>query len=159
MDQNGFTTRDLLSGYWQVELDETDGEKTAFCTTEGLFQFKVMPFGLCNAPATFQRLMDLILAGLQWSDCPVYLDDVIVLGRTFGEHLRNLQFVLQQIRESGLRLKSSKCYFFQHRVQYLGDIISREGVATDPSKTEKVATWPTPTSILEVRQFLGFASY
>ena len=123
MDQNGFTTLDLLNGYWQVELDETDGEKTAFCTTEGLFQFKVMPFGLCNAPATFQRLMELILAGLQWSDCPVYLDDVIALGRTFVEHLRNLQFVLQQIRESGLRLKSSKCYFFQYRVQYLGDII------------------------------------
>ena len=90
-----FTTLDLLSGYWQVEMDETDRQKTAFCKTEGLFQFKVMPFGLCNAPATFQRLMDLVLAGLQWSDCLVYLDDVIVLERTFVEHLRNLQSVLQ----------------------------------------------------------------
>ena len=82
-----------------------------------------------------------------------------MLGRTFVEHLKNIQSVLQRIRESDFSLKSSKCYFFQHRVQYLGHIISREGVATDQSKTEKVATWPTPTSILEVRQFLGFASY
>ena len=89
----------------------------------------------------------------------VYLHDVIVLGRTFVEHLRKLQSVLQRIRESGLRLKSSKCYFFRHKVQYLGCIISREGVAIDLLKTEKVATWSTATSILEVQQFLGFASY
>lgn len=82
-----FTTLDLLSAYWQVEMHEADKPKTAFCTTEGLFQFRVMPFGLSNAPATFQRLMDLVLAGLQWSECLVYLDDVIVLGHTFEEHL------------------------------------------------------------------------
>ena len=154
-----FSTLDLLSGYWQVEVDEADRQKTAFCTTEGLFQFKVMPFGLCNAPATFQRLMDLVLAGLQWSDCLVYIDDVIMLGRTFDEHLRNLRSVLQRLRESGLRLKPSKCSFFQSEVQYLGHIISRDGVATDPFKTEKVTTWPTPTSVRETQQFLGFAGY
>ena len=104
-----FSTLDLLSGYWQVVIDEADRSKTAFCTTEGLFQFKVMPFGLCNAPATFQRLMDLVLAGLQWSDCLVYLDDVVMFGRTFEEHLCNLSSVLQRMREAGLRLKPSKC--------------------------------------------------
>ena len=154
-----FTTLDLLSGYWQVGMEEGDKQKTAVYTTEGLFQFRVMPFGLCNALATFQRLMDLVLACLQWSECLVYLDDVIVLGRTFNEHLRNIQSVLQRFCESGLRLKQSKCAFFQRQVQYLGHVISREGVATDPAKTERVSTWPIPQSKRETQQFLGFASY
>ena len=154
-----FSTLDLLSGYWQVEVTESDRPKTAFCTTEGLFQFRVMPFGLCNAPATFQRLMDLVLAGLQWKECLVYLDDIIVLGRTFQEHLRNLQSVLQRLRESGLRFKPSKCHFFCDQVQYLGHVISRNGITTDPTKIEKVVTWPMPTSKRETQQFLGFASY
>ena len=85
-----FTTLDLKSGYWQVEVAEEHREKTAFCTQEGLFEFNVMPFGLCNAPATFQRLMNSILAGLQWTTCLIYIDDIIVVGRTFDEHLNNL---------------------------------------------------------------------
>ena len=95
---------DLLSGYWQVEVAEGDREKAAFKTHEGLFEFKVLPFGLCNAPATFQRLMDLILAGVQWSRCLFYLDNVIVIGRDFDEHLSNLSVVLQKLREYGLQL-------------------------------------------------------
>ena len=154
-----FTTSDLLSGYWQVEMAKEDREKTAFCTQEGLFEFKVMPFGLCNAPATFQRLMDLILAGVQWSTCLVYIDDIVIPGRTSEEHMGNLRVVLQKLREAGLRLKLSKCSFFQRQVGYLGHIVSREGVATDPAKTEKVAAWPCPTSVTEVQQFLGLASY
>ena len=89
-----FSTLDLASGYWQVELEEEDRAKTAFCTNEGLFEFKVMPLGLCNAPATFQRLMDVVLSGLQWTSCLVYLDDIIVMGRTFEEHLSNLDSVV-----------------------------------------------------------------
>ena len=81
-----FSTLDVLSGYWQVELERTDQPKRAFCTTEALFLFKVMPFELCNAPATFQRLMDLVLTGLRWSEYLVYLDDVIVVGHRFDEH-------------------------------------------------------------------------
>jgi hypothetical protein len=154
-----FSTLDLVSGYWQVELEESAKEKTAFCTTEGLYQFKVMPFGLCNAPASFQRLMDLVLTGLQWSQCLVYLDDIVVLGRSFEEHVRNLDSVLQRLRESGLRLKPSKCAFFKKEVQYLGHIISHEGVATDPNKTAKVSSWPVPASKREVQQFVGFANY
>ena len=146
-----FSTLDLLSGYWQVEVAERDQPKTAFCTTEGLFEFKVMPFGLCNAPATFQRLMDLVLAGLQWSHCLVYLDDVIVLGKTFTEHLENLRTVFARLREAGLKLKPTKCAFLQPRVQYLGHIVSRDGVIPDPAKVEKVAKWPTPTTTKEVQ--------
>ena len=119
-----FSTLDLASGYWQVEMEESDREKTAFCTTEGLYQFKVMPFGLCNTPASFQRLMDLVLSGLQWSQCLVYLDDIIVLGHSFQEHINNLDSVLQRLQESGLRLKPVKCCFFQTQVHYLGHVIS-----------------------------------
>ena len=154
-----FSTLDLLSGYWQVEIAEEDRCKTAFCTTEGFYEFKVMPFGLCNAPATFQRLMDLVLAGLQWSQCLVYLDDIIIIGKTFEEHLQNLNAVFKRIQEAGLRLKPAKCTFFQEKVNYLGHIISREGVTPDAAKIEKVASWPIPHSAHSVQQFLGFANY
>ena len=83
-----FTTLDLLSGYWQLEVDATDREKTAFTTSEGLYEFTKMQFGLCNAPATFQRLMDLILAGLQWSNCLVYLDDILIIGKKISRTFR-----------------------------------------------------------------------
>ena len=153
-----FSTLDLLSGYWQVELAGKDREKTAFVTQDGLFEFKVIPFGLCNAPATFQRLMDLVLAGVQWSQCLVYLDDIIVIGKSFEEHLRNLSSVLQRLREANLRLKPKKCFFCRKQVAYLGHVVSSGGVATDPEKTSKVSDWPIPTTVIEVQQFLGLAS-
>ena len=154
-----FSTLDLLSGYWQVGMDPRDREKTAFATHEGLFEFKVMPFGLCNAPATFQRLMNLVLAGIQWSKCLVYLDDIIVLGKSFEEHLQHLVLVLQRLREANLQLKPAKCVLFRDEVLYLGHVVSRQGIATDPAKTSKVSGWPTPTTVKEVQQFLGLASY
>ena len=86
---------DFISGYWQVEVEEEHQEKTVFCTHEELFQFNVMPFGLCNDPATFQRLMDMVLTGLQWNSCIVYIDDIIVVGRTFEKHLQNLKQVFE----------------------------------------------------------------
>ena len=154
-----FSTLDMVSGYWQVEVGVEDRAKTAFCTPNGLFEFKVMPFGLCNGPATFQRLMDLVLAGLKMSHCLVYVDDVIVMGRSFQEHLSNLRKVFERVREAGLTLKPTKCVFFQTEVFYLGHLISREGVSTDPAKINKVARWPTPQSAKEVQQFLGLAGY
>ena len=111
-----FSTLDLLSGYWQVEVAEGDRDKTAFATQSGLFEFKVMPFGLCNAPATFQRLMDLVLAGVQWSHCLVYMDDIIVVGRSFKDHLQNLSVVLQRLKEANLRLKPAKCSFCKRQL-------------------------------------------
>ena len=111
------------------------------------------------APATFQRLMDLVLSGLQWVSCLVYLDDVIVFGKSFEEHLKNMELVFARIREAGLKLKPSKCIFFQKQVKHLGHIISEDGVATDPSKIDKVLHWPSPKSKLKLQQFLGLASY
>jgi len=154
-----FSTLDLASGYWQVEVEPSDREKTAFVTPFGLHQFRVMPFGLCNAPSTFQRLMELALTGLHWSICLVYLDDIIIYSRTVGEHLQHLQEVLQRLRAAGLKLKPSKCYLLQKSVHYLGHIISECGIKTDPQKTHCIEEWPIPTCVEELRQFLGLATY
>ena len=154
-----FSTIDLASGYWQVEVEPSDREKTAFATPFGLHQFRVMPFGLCNAPSTFQRLMELVLAGLHWSTCLVYLDDIIIYSRTIDDHLKHLQEVLERLRAAGLKLKPSKCYLLQKSVHYLGHIISEHGVATDPQKTHCVKQWPIPMCVAELRQFLGLATY
>ena len=154
-----FTTLDLISGYWQVQLNPEDREKSAFTTFEGLFEFNVMPFGLCNAPATFQRLMDSVLAGLQWTSCLVYVDDIIIPGKTFDDHLHNLHSVLLRLREANLKLQPPKCIFARKSVSFLGHIISAKDIAADPTKVNKVATWPTPTCRRDVQQFLGLCNY
>ncbi|GFY17044.1 hypothetical protein TNCV_1088201 [Trichonephila clavipes] len=100
---------DLRSGYWQIEIDEADREKTAFITPEGLYEFKVMPFGLCNAPATFERMMDNLLRNFKWTMCLCYLDDIIVFSETFEDHLIRLRLVLKCLQEAGLKLNSKKC--------------------------------------------------
>ena len=124
-------------------MDPQDAEKTAFATHRGLFQFRVMPFGLCNAPATFERLMEFVLAGLQWSKCLVYLDDIIVYSKTFEEHLQHLREVFQRLREVGLKLKPSKCFLIRQKVAYLGHVVTPNGLETDPDKTNAVAGFPT----------------
>lgn len=154
-----FSTLDLTSGYWQVEVDPKDRHKTAFTTRQGLFEFNVLSFGLCNAPSTFQRLMDLILADLQWTTCLVYLDDIIVFGRTFHEHLTRLDGVLEKLRQANLKVKPSKCNLFSTQVHYLGHVISSEGVMPDPAKVEAVREWPIPANQTEVQSFIGLASY
>ncbi|GBM62391.1 Transposon Ty3-I Gag-Pol polyprotein [Araneus ventricosus] len=154
-----FTTLDLKSGYWQVEVRPEDREKTAFTTGQGLWQFKVMPFGLCNAPATFERLMETVLRGLSSEACLVYLDDIIIVGRTFEEHLNNLRKVFQRLQKANLKLSPRKCRFFQKEVTYLGHIISAEGVKTDPGKIKAVVDWPRPDKIHDLRSFLGLCTY
>ena len=154
-----FSTLDLTSGYWQVEMTPRARKAAAFCTRKGLFEWNVMPFGLCNAPATFQRLMDRVLVGLQWEMCLVYLDDIIVLGRDITQMLERLSQVFSRLREANLKLKPSKCCLFREEVSYLGHIVSAKGVATDPQKVQKVREWPTPRNVSEVRQFVGLASY
>jgi len=154
-----FSTLDLMSGYWQVEIEQADRPKTAFATRRGLYQFKVMSFGLCNAPGTFERLMEAVLAGLQYEVCLIYLDDVIVFGSTFEQLLERQARVFTCLLEAGLKLKPSKCTLCAREVKYLGHTISEAGVATDPEKVATVMQWPIPKSITAVRKFLGFCSY
>ncbi|XP_078799615.1 uncharacterized protein LOC144990300 [Oryzias latipes] len=154
-----FSTLDLTSGYWQVEMTPRARKAAAFCTRKGLFEWNVMPFGLCNAPATFQRLMDRVLAGLQWEACLVYLDDIIVLGCNSNQMMERLEQVFTRLRQANLKLKPSKCRLFQEQVAYLGHVVSAQGISTDPQKIQKVQDWPIPKNISEVRQFVGLASY
>ncbi|GFS67656.1 retrovirus-related Pol polyprotein from transposon 17.6 [Trichonephila clavipes] len=125
---------DLRSGYWQIEIDEADREKTAFITPEGLYEFKVMPFGLCNAPATFERMMDNLLRHFKWTMCLCYLDDIIVFSETFEDHLIRLRLVLKCLQEAGLKLNSKKCLFAAQEVKILGHHVSSNGVRPDPDK-------------------------
>ena len=154
-----FSTLDLYSGYWQVKMDDADKHKTAFITRQGLFQFCTMPFGLCNTPATFERLMELTLSGLTWKCCLVYLDDIIVYGRNFDEALVNLRLVLDRIRRARLKLKTSKCELFRAHVPFLGHIVTRDGIYVNPAKCKAVAEWPIPRRVKDVRSFVGLASY
>ncbi|MCW4335348.1 MAG: reverse transcriptase family protein, partial [Candidatus Thiodiazotropha endolucinida] len=142
-----FSCLDLNSGYWQVEVDDDDREKTAFASRKGLFEFKVMPFGLCNAPASFERLMETVLAGLNWQICLIYLDDIIVTGKTFEDMVNNLDQVFNRLSDANLKLKPRKCRLFAREVEFLGHIISEQGIKTDPKKTEIVTTWPRPKNV------------
>lgn len=154
-----FSTLDLASGYWQVAMNPADAPKTAFTTPEGLFQFKTMPFGLCNAPATFERLMESVLAGLHWKTCLVYLDDIIVFSSSFQEHLQRLREVFQRLQDAGLKISPKKCTFLCQSVKFLGHIVTAHGIATDPEKTEAIQNWPQPTNLTQVKSFLGTCSY
>ena len=154
-----FSTLDLMSGYWQCQLTPVAKEKTAFITFGGLYEFEVMPFGLSNAPSTFQRLMETTLRDLNWKSCLIYLDDVIVFSHTFEEYLYHLAQVFDRLREANLRLKPSKCSFGRQEVNYLGHVISANGILPDPSKIELVRNFPQPKTVRQVRSFLGLANY
>ena len=154
-----FNTMDLMSGYyWQIMMDPAAVEKTAFATSQGLYEFRVMPFGLANAPATFERLMESVLRGLQW-ECLVYMDDIIVAGTSVNQCLERLDHVFEWLHAAGLKLKPSKCTFFRKIVKFLGHVVTADGVHTDPEKIQHVKEWPAPKTIKEVRSFLGLCSY
>ena len=155
-----FSKLDLRSGYWQVEVAEEDKCKTAFQVgTLGFYEFNRMPFGLCNAPATFQRLMERCMGDMNLRDCLIYLDDIVVFSSTFEEHIERLEAVFRRLQTNNLKLKASKCEFFKREVTYLGHVVSKEGISTDPAKTEAVLNWPVPKTVKEVRMFLGFTGY
>jgi hypothetical protein len=154
-----FSSMDLASGYWQIPMAETDKPKTAFVTKSGLYEFNVLPFGLTNAPSTFERTMEVILQGCQWRTCLIYLDDIIVFGKTHEQHVRRLAEVLEKLQRAGLKLKPSKCQFFQKSLLFLGHMVSEQGISTDPAKLEALKTWVRPRTVKDVRSFLGFCSY
>ena len=155
-----FSSLDLKAGYWQVEVAEIDKPKTAF--TAGpldFYEFNVLPFGLSNSPATFQRLMQASLGKLHLNQCLLYLDDIIIYSETFEEHLQSLERVFSKLKEANLKLKPSKCFFLYKEVKYLGHLVSQEGIKPDPDKILTLKQWPTPNSVKDVRRFLGFAGF
>ena len=155
-----FSSLDLKAGYWQVEVAEIDKPKTAFTAGPlGFYEFNVLPFGLSNSPATFQRLMQASLGKLHLNQCLLYLDDIIIYSETFEEHLQNLERVFSKLKEANLKLKPSKCFFLYKEVKYLGHLVSQEGIKPDPDKILTLKQWPTPNSVKDVRRFLGFAGF
>ncbi|UYV79051.1 K02A2.6-like [Cordylochernes scorpioides] len=154
-----YSTLDLKSGYWQISVDEADREKTAFITPDGLFEFKVMPFGLCNAPATFERMMDGLLKGLRWTICLCYLDDVVVFADSFSDHLTRIEAVLNCFKKVGLRLNPSKCSFGASKIKILGHQVDQNGIRPDEEKIKAITEFPAPNNLQQVRSFLGLSSY
>ena len=153
-----FSTLDLKSGYWQVPIMEWDKEKTAFCTSSGqLYEFNQVPFGLCNAPATFSRLMDRVLSGLHWETCLFYLDDIIVFSSTWEEHLARLCQVFERLRHANLKLGAEKCVFATKEASYLGHRVTEEGLLPDSALLAGIREIPPPKTATEVCSFLGLA--
>ncbi|CAF4948538.1 unnamed protein product [Pieris macdunnoughi] len=163
LDQLGkskyFTTLDLSSGFHQIKVKSQDTNKTAFSVPQGHYEFTRMPFGLKNAPATFQRLMNNVLAGLQGERCFVYLDDIVVYSYDLKSHIKNLKSVFQKLRSHNLKLQADKCEFLRKEVGYLGHIITEHGVKPDPKKIEAVQKFPIPKCAKDIKSFLGLVSY
>jgi hypothetical protein len=154
-----FHALDLASGYWQIPLNQQDAHKTAFNTKYGLFEFTRMPFGLCNAPGTFQRAMHLVLRGLVWKKVLVYLDDVIVLGSSFCDALQNLVDILSRFQKHHLKLKPRKCQLFKTEVKFLGRRVTKNSIRMSEEHVASIRDWPIPTNRDELARFLGFLNY
>lgn len=155
-----FSKLDLRSGYWQVEVEEEDKHLTAFTVGNlGFFECQRMAFGLTNAPASFQRLMERCMGDMNLKECLIFLDDILIFSETFEDHLDRLEAVFSRLKQHGLKLKPSKCEFFKTSVSYLGHVVSQDGVETDPDKLKALTTWPVPQNVKQLRSFLGFTGY
>jgi hypothetical protein len=154
-----FSVVDSFSGFWQFRIAEKDKIKTAFCTPSGHFQFQRLPYGLSNSPASFQRLMDIVSRNLTGKERWVYIDDVIIFSGSIDEHERRLERVLQRFEKANVRLQPQKFFFAQTQVEYLGCVVSREGIKPSPEKTKAVRNYPTPLTVKEVRSFVWLAPF
>ena len=154
-----FTKLDVREAYHRIRIAEGDEWKTAFRTRYGHFGYTVMPFGLTNAPAQFQAYINNALAGLIDVSCIVYLDDILVYSSTEAEHIDHVKEVLQRLRESKLFIKLSKCEWHVQRTEYLGYIISLEGVSIDPSRINAIQEWPIPQNVRDIRVCIGCINY
>ena len=154
-----YSKLDANSAYWQVKIKPEDCSKTAFITKYGLFEFARMAFGLCNSPATYARVINLVLRGLNWKVVLAFLDDILVLGKDFEGHLANLRAVLVRFREYGLKLKPKKCELFQKEVEFLGRVVGPRGMHIGPGYIKDIENWPRPKNKKEVERFLGFTNY
>ncbi len=160
-----FTSLDLKNGYWQIPLTRDSREKTAFVTPDGLFQYKRLPFGLSNGTATFQRAVDRALGGLKWTMCVAFLDDLVVYGKDFDEHMSRLEKVFEALDKANFTLNIAKCHFAVDKIECLGFFISRSGVHADPKKVQAIVDFPSPdlqpakSRISALRSFIGAASF
>lgn len=163
LDQLGnaryFSAFDLASGFHQIGMNSKDIPKTAFSTPDGHYEYTRMPFGLKNAPPTFQRMMNKGLKGLIGNSCFVYIDDIIVYGKTIEEHNKNLRILFERLRQVGLKLQPDKCEYLRPELEYLGHVISEHGIRPNPNRIEKVRTYPAPKNPKEIKQFLGLVGY
>lgn len=154
-----FSKLDLQAGYHQIRVREQDIPKTAFQTRYGQYEFTVLSFGLCNAPATFQALMNDTFRDLLDVCVVVYLDDILVYSASEAEHIKHLELVLSRLQKEGLYARKHKCKFFTRRIEFLGHVISPNGIELDDKKLEVVREWPVPTNVHELRSFLGMANF
>ncbi|CAG2211272.1 unnamed protein product [Mytilus edulis] len=154
-----FSSLDLTSSYYQIPVKKQDIQKTAFCTKYGHFEFLTMPMGLNGSAATFQRTMELILQGLQWTTAIIYIDDIVVFGTTLEEHLNRLTEVLKRIMDANLKLQPEKCELLQKTITFLGHQVSAEGVKPCHQNIAKILQWPTPFNIKQVKHILGMGSF
>ena len=152
-----FSTIDLRSGYHHIALGKSSRAKTAFVMPFGKYEFLMVPFGLAQAPAYFQLLMNKVLKGLKFA--MTYLDNIIIFSQDESQHLEHLEIVFSHLREAGLKMKCSKCDFFKSEIHYLGHLISPEGISPLPNKLDSIKHMPAPNSTKEIKQFLGLTGY
>ncbi|KAH9273416.1 hypothetical protein BASA83_004077 [Batrachochytrium salamandrivorans] len=154
-----FTTLDLRGAYNLLRIKEGDESKTSFITKYGQFEFLVMPFGLANAPAQFQRMMNSLFRDVIGKHVLVYLDDIVIYSDSMSDHIAQVQNVLRVLQDNGLYCKAEKCHFYKSEIKYLGYIISADGLRMDPSKISAVQSWPTPKKVRDLQVLLGFTNF